>query len=319
VIPSLDVEASLLRVVAMETREKEAVLRTLERACPGGIRLDEPMARHTTIGTGGPARFFAVPKSRQEVVSLVRAALGLGIDYMGVGRGSNLLVRDGGYNGLVIKIAGNMAAFVVYKRTAHAEAGVSFTRLGRVLTRSGRAGFEFAVGIPGSVGGAVRMNAGAWGREVAGVLQSVKIADGKGRTAVLGREELGFVYRGSNLPERSIVLSAVFNCPPGAIDEERLRQSMSRGETQPVSQRSFGSAFKNPPGGFAGRMIDECGLKGTRRGGVMVSEKHANFLVNVGEDTKANDIEDLIGWIVERVEAKFHVRLSPEVIIIGDR
>ena len=309
----------MLPVAAMDARKPESVLRSLEKACPGRIRLDEPMARHTTIGAGGPARFFAVPKTGREVVSLVRAALKLEIDYIGIGKGSNLLVRDGGYDGLVIKIAGDIAGLVVYKRTAHAEAGVSFTHLGKVLTRSGRSGFEFAVGIPGSVGGAVRMNAGAWGCEVAGVLESVKIVDGSGRLAVLGVEELGLGYRTSRLPPRSIVLSAIFNCPPGAIDQEKLRLSLNRAETQPLKQRSFGSAFKNPPGGYAGRMIDECGLKGTRRGGVMVSDKHANFLVNVGENTKANDIEDLIGWIVERVEARSHVALTPEVIIIGDR
>jgi UDP-N-acetylmuramate dehydrogenase len=151
------------------------------------------------------------------------------------------------------------------------------------------------------------------------VLESVRIVDESGRLAVLGVGELGLGYRTSSLPRRSIVLSAIFKCPPGKIDEEKLKKSLSRGDTQPLSQPSFGSAFKNPPGGHAGRMIEECGLKGTRRGGVMVSDKHANFLVNIGENTKANDIEDLIGWIAEKVEARFRVALTPEVIIIGDR
>ena len=308
-----------MAVVAMDARKQETELRVLDSACPGRVRTGEPMARHTTIAAGGPARFFAVPKSRREVVSLVRAALKHEIDYIAIGKGSNLLVRDGGFNGLVIKIGSDMAGLTVFKRTAYAEAGASFTHFGKVLMRSGRAGFEFAVGIPGSVGGAVRMNAGAWGSDVAGVLESVRLVDERGRLAVRGVAELGLGYRTSSLPRRSIVLSAIFNCPPGAIDEEKLKRSLNRAETQPLSQRSFGSAFKNPPGGYAGRMIDECGLKGTRRGGVMVSDKHANFLVNVGENTKANDIEDLLGWIAERVETRFQVALTPEVIIIGDR
>ena len=293
--------------------------RALEKACPGGIRTGEPMARHTTIGAGGAARFFAEPGSLREVVSLVRAALEKGVDFIAIGKGSNLLVRDGGYDGLVIHLGARISGFALHKRTAHAEAGMSFTHLGKVLTREGRPGFEFAVGIPGSVGGAVRMNAGAWGASVADVLGTVKIVDADGRIATLQAGELGFGYRSSSLPEGSIVLSAVFRCPPGEIDEEKLRRSMSRGTTQPLSQKSFGSAFKNPPEGHAGWMIEHCGLKGVRRGGVEVSRKHANFLVNVGDGTKANDIEDLMLWNVERVEAKFKVTLIPEVMIIGNR
>jgi len=303
----------------MEKREEGTILKRLERACPGGIRKAEPMSSHTTIGAGGPARFFAVPRTTGQVVALVRAAVGLGLDHIGIGKGSNLLVRDGGYDGLVIQVAANLARLAVYTRTAHAEAGLSFTKLGKILTREGRPGFEFAVGIPGSVGGAIRMNAGAWGAAVSGVLKSARLVDGEGRVRVIGAGDLGLGYRKSELPPKSIVLSAVFDCPPGPIDEEMLGRSMSRGDTQPLAQRSFGSTFKNPKNGFAGRMIEECGLKGARRGGVMVSEKHANFLVNVGEDTKANDIEDLVWWIIEKVEARFKVRLSPEVIIIGNR
>jgi len=303
----------------MDKRGQGTIRKRLDRACPGGVREGEPMSSHTTIGASGPARFFAVPMTTTQVVSLVRAAVGLGLDYIGIGKGSNLLVRDGGYDGLVIQVAANLARLAVYSRTAHAEAGLSFNKLGKILTREGRPGFEFAVGIPGSVGGAVRMNAGAWGADVSGVLKSVKVIDGAGRVHVLGAGDLGLRYRKSELPPRSIVLGAVFNCPPGAIDEEMLGRSMSRGETQPLAQKSFGSTFKNPKDGFAGRLIEECGLKGVRRGGVMVSEKHANFLVNIGEDTKANDIEDLVGWIIEKVEARFNVRLSPEVIIIGNR
>jgi UDP-N-acetylmuramate dehydrogenase len=303
----------------MRTRGGKSTLEVLEKACPGGIRTGEPMSKHTTIGAGGPAAFFAVPATAAQVVSLVRSAIAMGLDYIGIGKGSNLLVRDGGYDGLVIRVAANLSQLTVYGRTAHAEAGLSFTKLGKTLTREGRGGFEFAVGIPGSVGGAVRMNAGAWGADVSKVLRTVKLVDGKGRLRILEAADLGLGYRKSDLPAGSIVLSAVFHCPPRTVDEAMLVRSMSRADTQPLAEKSFGSTFKNPAEGFAGRMIEECGLKGTRRGGVKVSEKHANFLVNVGEETRANDIEDLVQWIIGKVEARFGVRLTPEVIIIGNR
>jgi UDP-N-acetylmuramate dehydrogenase len=283
------------------------------------VKMNEPMSKHTTIGAGGPVRFFALPRSPREVVGLVRRALAWGVDYLAVGRGSNLLVRDGGYDGLVIKIANNLSGIELRKRTVYAEAGVSFTRLGRMLTRQGRAGFEFAIGIPGCVGGAVRMNAGAFGSDIARVLKSVRVVDESGDTYVLKPEQLAFRYRGSALPPRAIVLSAIFKSPPGKIDKGWLEQSLGRKKTQPLEFRSFGSTFVNPPGGFAAQMIEQCGLKGKGKGGAVISEKHANFILNRGEHTRANDIEDLINTVIERVREKFGVTLEPEVIIIGDR
>jgi len=304
---------------ANDTKNGADILEQLEKVCPGNVGQDVPMAGHTTIGAGGKTKYLAAPGSVKEAVALVRLARSRNIPYMAIGRGSNLLVRDGGYDGLLIKVAGNLDGLDVLTRTAHAEAGVSFTHLGKTLTREGRRGFEFAVGIPGSVGGAVRMNAGSWGRDVAGVLKSVKIIDVDGRLVSLTADKLGFGYRESRLSADSIVLSAIFNCPPGKIDEEMLRLSRSRGDTQPLSEKSFGSAFKNPRGGFAARMIDDCGLKGTRRGGAMISDKHANFIINIGEDTMAHDIEDLMGSIVDAVRARFGITLEPEVKIIGNR
>ena len=310
----------MMHTVATEkTLDYSKVEGELRKGCPRGIRVDGPMSKHTSIGAGGRVRFFAIPRSAAEMVSVVRTALKWGLPYIGIGRGSNLLVRDGGFDGLIISVASNLAEMRVYKRTAYAEAGVSFTKVGRVLTRHGRPGFEFAIGIPGSVGGAVRMNAGAYGSELSRVLKSAKLINGEGRIVVLKPEELMFRYRESALPANSIVLSAVFRCPPGEMDEAQLKRSLSRKDTQPLSDRSFGSTFKNPPGGFAAQMIEACGLKGERRGGVMISKKHANFVVNGGENTRANDVEDLIVFVTEQVEGKFGVRLKPEVIIIGNR
>ncbi len=303
----------------MKMDQEQKIRRFFEHACGSGLRLDEPMARHTTFGAGGAARYFAEPDCTGDVVALVRAALKLGIRFIGIGKGSNLVVRDGGFDGLVIKVASKLGGLDILTRTAHAEAGVSFTRLGRTLAREGRPGFEFAVGIPGSVGGAVRMNAGAWGGDVAKVLKSVKLVDRTGRISAMRPDQLGFGYRRSDLPAGAIILSAVFNCPPGDMDDDAVREALRRIDTQPLSQRSFGSTFKNPPGDHAARLIDECGLKGTRRGNVVVSEKHANFLINNGENTSANDVEDLMSLIVERVRSRFDITLDPEVIIIGNR
>jgi UDP-N-acetylmuramate dehydrogenase len=287
-------------VARMALSKEDRIADELRGQCPRGFRRGEPMKHHTSIGAGGNARYFAVPGSAREVAGLGRSAIKNGIKYIGVGRGSNLLVLDGGYDGLIIK-------------------GASFTRLGRIVTRSSRPGFEFAIGIPGSVGGAVRMNAGAFGSELARVVKSVKIIDEEGRIVVMEPEDLAFRYRGSGLPPRAIVLAATFNCPPGEMDETRLERTLDRKVTQPLSERSFGSTFKNPPDGFAAQMIEECGLKGERRGGAMVSEKHSNFMINVGEDTRANDFKDLIEFVIEKVMAKFAVRLEPEVTIIGNR
>jgi len=309
----------MMQAVAMRAVDSQRIEAELRKACPRGVRVDEPMSKHTTFGAGGKAWFFAVPRRVTEMIAVVRTAIKLGLPYIGVGRGSNLIVRDGGYEGLIIQAASNLAGFRLLKRTAHAEAGLSFTKLGKVLTKNGRPGFEFAVGIPGSVGGAVRMNAGAFGSELSNVLKSARLIDGNGKIIVLRPEEMAFRYRGSTLPPKAIVLSAIFRCPPGEIDDARLQQSLSRKHTQPLSERTFGSTFTNPRGGFAGQMIEACGLKGERRGGAMVSKKHANFMVNVGEGTRANDVEDLIEFVADRVEVKFGVRLKPEVVIIGNR
>ena len=298
---------------------EERFMRDLRRACPEGVTENVTMSKHTTFGAGGPVRYFAVPSSPPEVTALARTALKHGVEYLGIGRGSNLIVRDGGFNGLVIKVASNLDRMCLYKKTAYAEAGVSFTKLGNVLTKNGRPGFEFAIGIPGSIGGAVRMNAGAFGSDLSGVVKSVRIVNAQGRVVVLPPEQLRFGYRKSAIDQGSIVLSATFDCPPGPMDEAQLERTLARKETQPLSDRSFGSTFRNPKGGYAAQMIEECGLKGYRRGGVMVSKKHANFIVNVADNTKANDVEDLIHHVIDRVMSKFGVVLKPEVIIVGNR
>jgi UDP-N-acetylmuramate dehydrogenase len=283
------------------------------------LRTNEPMARHTTIGVGGAARYLVTPRNYGQVAKLVRYARNRKLDYFVLGKGSNLIVRDAGYPGLIIKMGTYLSRLRLNRRTVFAEGGASFARLARFATGHGRTGMEFGIGIPGTVGGAVRMNAGAFGGDVAGIVSRVKIVDDEGSEQVLGVGQIRFGYRKSSLPRGAVVLSATFRCPPGRRDGKTLQRSLDRKNTQPISQRTFGSTFVNPPGDYAARMIEACGLKGVRRGGAQISEKHANFIVNPEGNATARDVEKLIRLMRREVNRKFGVRLRTEVIVIGDR
>jgi len=303
----------------MSERSSQNVSRALRRIVGEGLRRDEPMSRHTTIGVGGPARFMAIPRNMEQAAKLVRYARSSGLDYVVVGKGSNMIVRDGGYDGVIVKLGTHLSKVRVNQKTVLAEGGASFARLARNMTRRGRTGMEFGVGIPGTVGGAVIMNAGAFGGEVADILVRVKLVDAGGGTRVLRAADIEFSYRKTSIGPNAVVLSATFSCPPGEIDQDTYRRSLGRKETQPISERTFGSTFVNPPGDFAARMIESCGLKGTRRGGAMISEKHANFIVNCEGKATAADVEGLIRTMRREVKKEFGVTLKTEVIVIGNR
>ncbi len=285
----------------------------------GRVRVDEPMSRHTTIGVGGPARVMVLPRTPAEVGRVVRLAFTLGLPYVPVGKGSNLIVRDGGYDGVVIQLAEHMTRVRVDARTVWAEGGASFAALARKMTKSGRTGLEFGIGIPGSVGGAVRMNAGAFGGEVKDALSRVRVVDETGRLRTIAASQISFSYRHTSLPARAVVVEAVFRCAPGAIRKDVYERSIGRKETQPIWERSFGSTFVNPPGRYAAEMIEGCGLKGARRGGAMFSDLHANFIVNVEGRASADDVEALIATARNEVKKKYGVDLKTEVIVIGNR
>jgi UDP-N-acetylmuramate dehydrogenase len=303
----------------MAKKRADATAKSLRRIVGDGLRCDESMSRHTTIGVGGPARFMAIPRNMGQVAKLVRYARSAGLELMAVGKGSNLIVRDGGYGGMIIKLGTHLSKVRMNQKTVFAEGGASFARLARNTTRQGRTGLEFGVGIPGTVGGAVVMNAGAFGGEVADVLLRVRLVDAEGVEQILRAGDIEFGYRRTSLSGNAIVLSATFSCPPGAIDEDTYRRSLGRKETQPISERTFGSTFVNPPGDFAARMIEACGLKGVRKGGAMISSKHANFIVNVEGHATAGDVEGLIRQMRGEVKKKFGVTLRSEVIVVGNR
>jgi UDP-N-acetylmuramate dehydrogenase len=280
---------------------------------------DEPMARHTTIGVGGPVRWMVLPKNAPEVGRAVRCASRHGVPFVAVGKGSNLIVRDRGFGGLVIKLAEHMTRVCVYQRLVFAEGGASFAALARKMTKAGRTGLEFGIGIPGTVGGAVHMNAGAFGGEVKDVLVRARIVDAEGRIRPVPAREISFSYRHTSLDPRAVVVGATFRCAPGPVRKDVYERSIGRKRTQPIWERSFGSTFVNPPGRFAAEMIEGCGLKGTRRGGAMISELHANFIINTDGSATAADVEALIELARSEVRKRYGVELKTEVVILGDR
>ncbi len=296
-----------------------AIVARLHAFLADRVRADEPMSKHTTIGVGGPARALVFPRTAAEVARVVRIAHAAHVAYTPVGKGSNLIVRDGGYEGIVIQLAEHMTRVRVNARTVWAEGGASFAALSRKLTKQGRTGLEFGIGIPGSVGGAVRMNAGAFGGEVKDALSRIRLVDETGRLCSLSASEIQFTYRHTTIPSRAVVVDATFRCAPGAIRKDVYDRSVGRKNTQPIWERSFGSTFVNPPNGFAAEMIEGCGLKGKRQGGAMFSDLHANFIVNVEGRASAADVEALIATAREEVKKKYGVELKTEVIVIGNR
>jgi UDP-N-acetylmuramate dehydrogenase len=295
------------------------VVTELGRVLGERLRVDEPMARHTTIGVGGPARVMALPRSSAEVARIVRCAVSHGLPYLSVGKGSNLIVRDGGYEGVVIKLAEHMTRVRLNQATVFAEGGASFAALARKMTKQGRSGLEFGIGIPGSVGGAVRMNAGAFGGEVADVLTRVRIVDPAGRARALRASEIEFSYRRTSLDPSAVIVAATFRCAPGQIRQDVYDRSIGRKQTQPIWERSFGSTFVNPPGRYAAEMVEGCGLKGKRIGGAMISELHANFIINVDGRATAADVEALIEMAKSEVKQRYGIELKTEVIVVGNR
>lgn len=280
---------------------------------------NEPLARHTTFRVGGPADVLFLPESAEELRQAMELAREAGEECLVIGNGSNLLVRDGGVRGLVIKLAGPMSGVSVEGTAIRAQAGASLSQVSRAALQASLTGLEFASGIPGSLGGALAMNAGAYGGELSQVVREATVLmDGGVQT--LSREELAMGYRTTRvLREGGIVLSAVLDLKEG--DASQIAETMDelnrrRREKQPLSFPSAGSTFKRPEGYFAGALIEQAGLKGYAIGGAQVSEKHAGFLINRGGAT-ASDLLRLIEYVQERVYAQSGVRLETEVRICG--
>ena len=287
----------------------------------GHVLYDEPMKKHTTFRVGGPARALVEPGSAEDVKSVVEFCKSEQIPYYIVGNGSNLLVGDKGFRGAIIQLYKSMGTFQVEGNQITAQAGCSLAQIANAALDAALTGFEFAAGIPGTLGGAVVMNAGAYGGEMKDVLTSVRVMTEEGEIMELPAEELGLGYRTSIIPEkRYIVLGAVISLTEGKKEEikaqmDDLRQK--RVSKQPLEYPSAGSTFKRPEGYFAGKLIQDSGLKGFTVGGAQVSEKHSGFVINKGNATAA-DVMELIRQVTAKVKEDTGVTMEPEVKQIGE-
>ena len=283
------------------------------------ILFNEPLKQYTYTKVGGVADYLAFPRNQYELKRIVTFANAHEIPWMVLGNSSNIIVRDSGIEGFVIMFD-HFHDVRVNGYVIEAEAGAKLIDVTHVARYHSLSGFEFACGIPGSIGGAVYMNAGAYGGEIAHILQSCKVLTPEGELKTLTAEELAFGYRHSKIQETGdVVISAKFALAPGnyeQIDQEMARLTHLRELKQPLEYPSCGSVFKRPVGHFAGQLISEAGLKGHRIGGVEVSEKHAGFMINVDHGT-AKDYEDLIAHVIATVEKSAGVTLEREVRIIG--
>ena len=291
---------------------------------PEGVERDHPLTRLTTVRTGGPADWFARPDSEERLVGLLAWAQAEGLAVGVVGSGSNLLVADAGFRGLVMKLDGALATIEQSGERLLCGGGARLPQAAARAARAGLTGLEFGVNIPGTVGGAVKMNANAYGGDLSRVLEWVDVA-GPGGMDRRRPEQLGFAYRSSNLGTGEVVARASFAlapAPPDPVKATLADMRAARREAQPSGIKTFGSTFKNPDdpragGRSAGVLLDEAGCRGLAVGGARFSEKHANFVENTGEATTA-DVVALMAEGRRRVHERFGVTLEPEVQLLGD-
>jgi UDP-N-acetylmuramate dehydrogenase len=303
----------------------DGVLRQkLQEIVSGGVLFEEPLSRHTSMGVGGKAEAVVFPETRDELVKTAALLKNENISFNTLGNGTNLIVRDGGYRGVVISLRKlndlSLEAEAKSGVSIQAEAGVSLADVVGMSLREGLAGMEFCAGIPGSVGGAVRMNAGAYGWEIKDVTKSVTFLTGKGDIRHRSRGELTFGYRYLETSPDDIIVAATFCLLRG--DREEIREKIERTlalrqEKHPLMYRNAGSVFRNPEGASAGRIIEETGLKGLKIGDAQISERHGNFIVNLGQ-AKAGDVLALIEAVQKKVLKEKGIVLDTEVHIIGE-
>jgi len=283
------------------------------------LRFEEPMWKHTSFRIGGNAEIMAFPKSGAELAELLKTSALLDCKWAILGAGTNVLAPDEGVRGLVICLKDCLDGMELVDDTCiRVMAGVTMTRAAMFAAGRGLSGMEFAHGIPGSIGGGVYMNAGAYGGEIGGICESVEVMDRNGRIHRLSNEQMRFSYRHSILEEDGgIVISADFRLTKAPEEEirARMKELMSkRSASQPLDLPSAGSAFKRPVGGYAAALIDQAGLKGFRVGGAAISQKHAGFAVNLGGAT-ARDVQQLLHQVSDKVFIQSGIRLEPEVRI----
>lgn len=284
------------------------------------VAVDEPMKNHTSFKVGGPVDILVTPESYDEIVKVIKLCNEEDMTYYIIGRGSNLIVRDGGFRGMVIKLT-KLDKIKVEDERLIVQSGVDLCKVSEAALENSLKGFEFACGIPGTVGGAVTMNAGAYNGEISQVIESALVVDKNGKLITLNKEELELGYRMSAIQKYGYtVLEVTFKLVKGEYSsiKERIDDlTKKREDKQPLEYPSAGSTFKRPEGHYTGKLIEESKLKGFSIGGAQVSEKHAGFIINKGDAT-AKDILDLIAYIQNTIKVNFDVELHPEVRIIGE-
>lgn len=277
------------------------------------IKINEPMSRHTSFKTGGPADVFVTPKTKEELIELLKLEVNKTI----IGNGSNILVKDGGIRGLVIKI--NFSNYKLDDIFVRADAGCSLAKLSRIAMEKSLSGLEFACGIPGTLGGAIYMNAGAYGGEMKDIVLETEAVDLKGNIQVIKNHEFG--YRSSCFQNNGlIILSSKLKLDHGDKDliKTKMEENMSsRKQKQPIDRPNAGSIFKRPKDNFAAKLIQDAGLKGYSIGDAQVSDLHAGFIINKGNAT-SKDILLLMKYVKEKVNVEYGVMLEPEIKILGE-
>ncbi|MDP4096933.1 UDP-N-acetylmuramate dehydrogenase [Paenibacillus sp. P96] len=288
----------------------------------GMVLEHEPLSKYTTWKIGGPADALVIPETKEQLMRLMSFVREHGVPWMQLGRGSNMLVSDKGIRGIVVKLGEGFDYVRFEDETVIGGAGLSFVKLSVLAGKQSLSGLEFAGGIPGTVGGAVYMNAGAHGSDVSEIFQSAEVVLETGELVTYDAEGMQFGYRHSVLHERrGIVLEAKFGLKHG--DRKEIAEVLSaykdrRRRTQPLQMACAGSVFRNPPGDYAARLIESAGLKGMKTGGAEVSTQHANFIVNTGQAT-AEDVLTLMQHIQSTISSQSGVQLVPEVFVVGER
>ena len=292
-----------------------------EKILSGRVKYSEPMHRHTSWRIGGPAEILVEPSGLADIKAAVRYAKEKKIPLTVIGNGTNLLVSDYGITGVVLKLGRGLSEISIEDKTMTVGAGAKLSRIAAAARSAGIGGLEFISGIPGTLGGAVVMNAGAYGNSVSEVLEKVLVIDHNGQISSQKKADIVFGYRSSSLQEaRLIVVEAVLKGYPRdkkEIKEEMRNLGESRRASQPLDYPNAGSVFRNPPGYSAGWLIEEAGAKGLREGDAQVSEKHANFIVNLGNAT-AKDVIILISKVQDIVDRKFGIKLEKEIRVLGE-
>lgn len=288
------------------------------------VLYDEPMSNYTSLRVGGKADALVVINSEEQLSKIVNRLKNENIDFFPAGNLTNIIIRDGGYRGVILLMTGLKKVvcqrFLDGRQVIFAEAGASLDSVISLALAEELTGMEFCAGIPGSVGGAVRMNAGAYGKEMKDVLEKIYLLDVDGTKKDLHRQDISFGYRKINLPLQTIILAAKFRVEKGETKsiKNRMKEIMQwRREKHPLEYPSAGSVFKNIPGQPAGKIIEELGIKGKSCGDAQISPKHANFIVNKGK-AKAADVLKLIAFVQEKVKKEKNINLETEVVIIGE-